>query len=253
MSFNAKCETERVIGFIRDYYSKNNLKGAILGISGGKDSAVVAGLMVEALGKDNVLGVWMPCHSKEADKEDAKLVSDYYGFELIDYDLTNVYDTFKSNLESVGNFNSNQTLNSDINIKPRLRMATLYYFAALYSEIKGGAYLVIGTSNKCELHVGYFTKGGDSVHDIAPIADFTVDEVIAIGEYIRVPEKNLYKTPDDGLSNKSDEDKLGVTYKDIAKRINGEELPEEISKKIDAMHERNQHKFNIPTYRKSND
>ena len=253
MSFNAKCEIERVIAFIRDYYTKNNLKGAILGISGGKDSAVVAGLMVKALGKENVLGVWMPCHSKESDKADAKLVSDYFGFEIIDYDLTNVYDTFKSNLASVGDFEIGQTTNSDINIKPRLRMATLYYLAALYSEIKDGAYLVIGTSNKCELHVGYFTKGGDSVHDIAPIADFTVDEVIAIGEYIKVPAKVLYKTPDDGLSNKSDEEKIGVTYKDIAKRINGEELSEEVAKKIDTMHKRNLHKFNIPTYRKSND
>ena len=253
MSFNAKCETERVVDFIRDYYAKNNLKGAILGISGGKDSAVVAGLMVKALGKENVLGVWMPCHSKEEDKADAKFVSDYFGFEIIDYDLTNVYDTFKSNLASVGDFEIGQTTNSDINIKPRLRMATLYYLAALYSEIKGGAYLVIGTSNKCELHVGYFTKGGDSVHDIAPIADFTVDEVIAIGEYIKVPAKVLYKTPDDGLSNKSDEEKIGVTYKDIAKRINGEELSEKVAKKIDTMHERNLHKFNIPTYRKSND
>ena len=253
MSFNAKCETERVVDFIRDYYKKNNLKGAILGISGGKDSAVVAGLMVKALGKENVLGVWMPCHSKEEDKADAKLVSDYFEFELIDYDLTNIYDTFKSNLTSIGNFDSNQTLNSDINIKPRLRMTTLYYLAALYSEIKGGAYLVIGTSNKCELHVGYFTKGGDSVHDIAPIADFTVDEVIAIGRCIKVPAKVLYKTPDDGLSNKSDEEKIGVTYKDIAKRINGEELSEVVAKKIDTMHKRNLHKFNIPTYRKSND
>ena len=252
MSFNWEQETERVVEFIRDYYKKNNLKGAILGISGGKDSGVVAGLMVRALGKENVLGVWMPCHSKEEDKADAKLVSDHYGFKLIDYDLTNVYDTFKSNLSSVGVFDNSQTLNSDINIKPRLRMATLYYLAALYSELKGGEYLVIGTSNKCELHVGYFTKGGDSVHDIAPIADFTVDEVIAIGEYIGVPAKVLYKTPDDGLSNKSDEDKLGVTYKQIAKRMNGEELPEDVAAKIDAMHRRNMHKFNIPTYRKSN-
>ena len=221
MSFNREQETERVVEFIRDYYKKNNLKGAILGISGGKDSGVVAGLMVRALGKENVIGVWMPCHSKEEDKADAKLVSEHFGFELVDYDLTNVYETFKSNLNSLGNFDETITLNSDINIKPRLRMTTLYYLAAMYSAVKNGPYLVIGTSNKCELHVGYFTKGGDSVHDLAPIADFTVDEVIAIGEYIEVPHKVLYKTPDDGLSNKSDEDKLGVTYQQFAKRMNG--------------------------------
>jgi len=115
--------------------------------------------MVEALGKENVLGVWMPCHSKEEDKEDARLVSDYYGFELIDYDLTETYETYKSNLATLGHFDLEQTKNSDINIKPRLRMMTLYYLAALQSALKGKTYLVVGTSNKCELFVGYFTKG----------------------------------------------------------------------------------------------
>lgn len=252
MSFNAEQETKNVVEFIRNYYKDNNLVGAVVGISGGKDSGVVVALMVEALGKENVLGVWMPCHSKDEDEKDAKLISDFYGFELVGYDLTEVYDTFKSNLEKLGNFDEKETKNSDINIKPRLRMTALYYLAALYTELKGKPYLVVGTSNKCELHVGYFTKGGDSVHDIAPIADFTVDEVIAIGEYLKVPAKVLYKTPDDGLSNQSDEDKLGVTYKEIAKRMNGEHVSEVVAKRIDALHKASWHKFNIPTYRKSN-
>lgn len=250
--FNAKEETEKVIQFVRDYYSKNNLGGAVIGISGGKDSAVVAAIMAEALGKENVLGVWMPCHSKEEDKADAKLVSDYYGIELIDYDLTETYETFKANLSKLGSFTSEQTKNSDINIKPRLRMTTLYYLAALYSELKGKPYLVVGTSNKCELFVGYFTKGGDSVHDIAPIADFTVDEVIKIGEYRKVPAKVLYKTPDDGLSSQSDEEKLGAKYKQIASYIYGEKvLPDTIKQRIETLHKKNLHKFNIPTYRRN--
>ena len=251
--FNAKEETEKVIQFVRDYYLKNNLGGAIIGISGGKDSAVVAAIMTEALGKENVLGVWMPCHSKVEDMEDTKLISDYYGFEFISYDLTNVYNTFKENLKSIGIFSEIQTQNSDISIKPRLRMTTLYYLAALQSELKGKTYLVVGTSNKCELYVGYFTKGGDSVHDIAPIADFTVDEVIKIGEYLGVPPKVLYKTPDDGLSNETDEDKLGVKYKEIASHINGEEISSEsVRERIITLHERSLHKFNIPTYRRNN-
>ena len=252
-NFDAKKETENVVAFIRDYYKRYNLGGAILGISGGKDSGVVAALMVKALGKENVLGVWMPCHSKAQDKEDAKLVSDYYGFELIDYDLTETYETFKSNLATFGQFDLSQTKNSDINIKPRLRMATLYYLAALTSEVRGKTYLVVGTSNKCELFVGYFTKGGDSVHDIAPIADFTVEEVIKIGEYLKVPEKVLYKTPDDGLSSQTDEDKLGVKYSEIASYINGEQIEDEqVVAKIEKLHKNSLHKFNIPTYRKNN-
>lgn len=251
MKFDAKKETEKVIEFIRDYYKKNNLGGVILGISGGKDSGVVAGLFVEALGKENVLGVTLPCHSNPEDASDAKLVSDYYGFELINFDITNAFDSFKTELSELGNFKDEETKNSDINLKPRLRMASLYYLAALYSSVRGKTYLVSGTSNKCELYVGYFTKGGDSVHDISPIADFTVDEVIAIGEVLKVPEKVLYKKPNDGLSNQTDEDKLGVKYKDIASYIEDESSVDgETAAKIEKLHSANKHKFNIPTYRK---
>lgn len=246
--FDAELETKKIIEFIRDYYKKYSLKGAILGISGGKDSGVVAGLMANAIGKENVIGVTMPCHSKQTDKNDAKLVSDYYGFELINVDLTNTFDTLK---KEVGNYDDEVTMNSDINLKPRLRMSTLYYLAALYTSIKGGAYLVIGTSNKCELYVGYFTKGGDSVHDLSPIADLTVEEVIKVGEYLKVPEKVLYKAPDDGLSNLTDEDKLGVKYNDIALYMEDANLVDiDTREKIKKLHNANLHKFNIPTYRK---
>ena len=249
--FDVEKETKGVIEFIRDYYSKNNLGGAILGISGGKDSGVVAALFTKALGSENVIGVRLPCHSSDESKVDAKLVSDYYGFRLIDFDLTNVFDTFKNELTNLGNFTNEEVKNSDINLKPRLRMATLYYLAALYSSVKGKTYLVAGTSNKCELYVGYFTKGGDSVYDISPIADFTVDEVIKIGEYLKVPEKVLYKAPDDGLSNQTDEDKLGVKYSKIASIMEDEtSVSKEVREKIKKLHDSNLHKFNIPTYKR---
>ena len=249
--FDACKETKNVIEFIRNYYKENNLGGVILGISGGKDSGVVAALFTEALGKENVIGVTLPCHSKDEDKIDAKLVSDYYGFELINFDITNTFDAFKDELENLGEFTQEETKNSDINLKPRLRMSTLYYLAALYSALRNKTYLVAGTSNKCELFVGYFTKGGDSVHDISTIADFTVDEVIAIGEYLKVPEKVLYKKPNDGLSNQTDEDKLGVKYKDIASYIETPDLVDnEVGQKIKKLHNNNKHKFNIPTYRR---
>lgn len=248
---DAKKETKRIIDFIKDYYNKNNLKGAILGISGGKDSAVVAGLMTLALGPENVIGVTMPCHSKDEDKSDAKLISDYYGFKLINFDLTNVFDGFKKELKNIGTFDLDTLKNSDINLKPRLRMATVYYLAAMYSAIYGETYLVAGTSNKCELYVGYFTKGGDSVCDIAPIADLTVEEVIAIGKYINVPDKVLFKAPSDGLSGMSDEEKLGVKYADIALFMNDENSVEkETGEKIKKLYLNSRHKFNIPTYRK---
>ncbi len=250
-NFNVKEETEKVIEFIRNYYKENNLGGVILGISGGKDSAVVAGLFVEALGRENVLGVTLPCHSKSEDAIDAKLVSDYYGFKLINFDITSTFDAFKDELKNLGEFTNKQVKNSDINLKPRLRMSTLYYLAALYSAVDNKTYLVAGTSNKCELYVGYFTKGGDSVHDISAIADFTVDEVIEIGKYLNVPDKVLFKAPNDGLSNMTDEDKLGVKYSDIAMYMEDEDkVNEETRNKIRKLHRNNLHKFNIPTYRR---
>lgn len=249
--FNAKQEANNIIKFIRNYYKDNNLGGAILGISGGKDSAVVAAIMTKALGSENVIGVTLPCHSKEEDRIDAKLISDYYGFELINFDITGTFDTFKEELGNLGTFSEEEVKNSDINLKPRLRMATVYYLAALYSAVRNKTYLVAGTSNKCELFVGYFTKGGDSVHDIAPIADFTVEEVIKLGEYLEVPEKVLYKKPNDGLSNQTDEEKLGVKYSEIATFMEDcEKLDKDTAVKIKKLHKNNLHKFNIPTYRR---
>ena len=164
--FDVKKEVDGITNFIKEYFKNNNLKGVVLGISGGKDSAVVAALFAKAIGSENVLGVTLPCHSEKTDKSDAQLVADKYGFELINLDLTPVYDSFINEVNKLGNFNEEELKNSNINIKPRLRMSSVYYLAALYSAIKGGTYVVAGTSNKCELYVGYFTKGGDTTYDI---------------------------------------------------------------------------------------
>ena len=249
--FDRKKEKDNIVKFIREYFEKNNLGGVVIGISGGKDSAVVAALFAEAIGPERILGVTLPCHSLATDKSDAEIIADFYNFRLINLDLTKTYDSFKEEVYKLGDFTDEELLNSDINIKPRLRMSSLYYLAALYSSLRGKTYLVAGTSNKCELFVGYFTKGGDSVHDIAVISDLYVSEVIKVGEYIKVPEKVLYKTPDDGLSNLSDEDKLGVKYSEIAEYSENENsVSKEVAKKIKKLHDNNQHKFNIPTYRK---
>ena len=248
--FDALKEKNKIVEFIRNYFKEHKLGGVVIGISGGKDSGVVAGLFTEALGKENVLGVTLPCHSKEIDRSDAKLVSDYYGFEMINLDLTNTYDSFKEQINNLGTFTEEELKNSDINIKPRLRMTSLYYLAALYSALKNKIYVVAGTGNKCEIYVGYFTKGGDGVSDINVLADLTVSEVIKIGEVLNVPKEVLYKTPSDGLSGMSDEEKLGVKYSDIEKVINNEPLDENIKEKIERLHKNSLHKFNIPTYKK---
>lgn len=258
--FNVEKVTNEIIKFIIDYYSKNNLKGAVIGISGGKDSGVVAGLFTKALGPENVTGIWMPCHSKKEDKENAYLVANHFGFELKEFDLTNLYEEYVNQIKMNNQGVTDDNLNdANINIKPRLRMATLYYYAAMLSSLRKGVYIVPGTSNKCELYVGYTTKGGDNVCDIQVLADLTVDEVIMIGEYIGVPGKVIHKAPDDGLSGKTDEEKLGVKYSEIAEVINADEQMRSVKNiseasriKIRRLHKQNEHKFYTPTYRKHN-
>ena len=244
--FNAEKQTENIVRFIQKYYKDHNLGGAVLGISGGKDSAVVAGLMVKALGAENVKGLWLPCHSKDEDKDLAYKLAKHLGIEIHTKDLTDAYESMRMTGSVDMSFPD-----ADINLKPRLRMATVYYYAAFFSQLYGKPYIVPGTSNACELYVGYFTKGGDSVSDIKPIADLTVDEVIAVGDYLGLPYEIVHKTPDDGLSGMSDEEKLGVSYKEIAAVINRNAmLDEDTYNKIEKMHKNCQHKFNTATYDK---
>jgi NAD+ synthase len=120
--------------------------------------------------------------------------------------------------------------------------------AALLSATRGGTYLVPTNGNKCERFVGYYTKGGDNVGDFSPIGELTVEEVIKVGEVLGVPEKVLYRTPDDGLSGMTDEQKMGVTYRDIAKVIKGEEVDPEVYEKIMRMHRNSAHKTVLPMY-----
>lgn len=252
MNFNAKNEIENIVKFTRNYYNEHKLSGAVLGLSGGKDSAVVLALLVKALGAENIVALTLPCGSASEDKALAEKVASHYGARCFNVDLQNTFASLTGAVEDgFGKVDESNLFDSNINLKPRLRTATLYYVAAMLSKVHGKPYLVVGTSNKCELFVGYFTKGGDNVHDLSLIADFSVEEVIKIGEELGVPPEVLYRPPSDGLSGMTDEDKLGVTYKDIASYIeNPNSVKAEIGEKIERMHKANLHKFNIPTYRR---
>ncbi len=257
MEFNAKSETYRIIDFIQEYYYKNNLKGAVIGISGGKDSAVVASLFTKALGPDNVVGLWLPIGSKDEDYQDAKLLCDHLNIPLKEFSLDNIYHNYVSLIKERNDVNDHNLIDANINIKPRLRMLTLYYYAAMLSSINRGTYLVAGTSNKSECYVGYFTKGGDNVSDINVISDLYADEVVKLGDYLGVPHHIAHKIPSDGLQNLSDEERLGVSYDEIKKAIIEEEtgvinpnLSEEQRIRVRKMHRANLHKFNIPSYRR---
>lgn len=260
MEFNVEKVTKEILEFIRNYYKENNLGGAIIGISGGKDSAVVAGLFTLALGKDNVKGVWMPCHSKKKDKMDAEKLANHFDIKLLEYDLTKTYDNYIKDIKRNFKVHNDILIDANINIKPRLRMLTLYYLAAMLSKIEGKTYIVPGTSNKCEIYSGYFTKGGDNVSDISVLSDLTVSEVIMIGDYIGVPRDICHKIPNDGLSGKTDEEKLGVKYKDIEEiikeneyNIKSDTLTDETRKKVFSLHLKSKHKYQIPSYKQKRD
>lgn len=236
-------EAENAIVWISNYVKKTGAKGVVVGNSGGKDSATVIAMATKALGKEKVFTVAMPCNSINADLEDAKLVAKTFEVPILEVNLSNTYNEFENTINSsLRNIELNK--DSKINIKPRLRMTTLYAIAQTLG------YLVIGTGNLCEAMVGYTTKWGDSASDFNPIANFTVDEVLAIGEYLGVPDKIIHKAPNDGLGGQTDEEKMGVTYKQIAEYIETGKTDEDVMKNIEKRNRTSKHKREpVPTYK----
>ncbi|MBU5484444.1 NAD(+) synthase [Clostridium sp. MSJ-11] len=234
--FNAEKECKNIINWIREYFkAQPNAKGAIIGISGGKDSSVASKLLVEALGKERVFGVLMP-NGEQKDIADSLRVVDILG---INYKIVNIEKAYNGLLEAIQE--NNLSIDAKVNIPPRLRMTTLYAIAAnMY-------YRVCGTGNKSEGFVGYTTKWGDNAYDFNPIGNLTTEEVVAIGDVLGLPYELVHKTPNDGLSGKSDEEKLGFTYQQVNEYIeNGSCGDKEIDEKIKLKHEYNKHKRNLP-------
>lgn len=232
---------DKIIIWIREYVEKAGSKGVVIGNSGGKDSATVIALATKALGEEKVLTIGMPCKSKEKDLEDAKLVAKTFGVRLLEINLTDTYEKLEQEInEKIEEKLSDE---AQINIKPRLRMIALYAIAQNHN------YLVMGTGNLCEIMVGYTTKWGDNASDFNPIANFTVEEVLKIGEILGVPEQIIKKAPSDGLSEKSDEEKMGITYKEIAEYIETGKTTEEKMPLIEKRYVNSKHKREkIPTY-----
>lgn len=195
--------------WIKDYVESAHAKGVVLGMSGGKDSLIVAKLCINALGNDKVFGVIMP-NGKMVDKSDAVRTCELL---KIPYTIVDINKTYKSIINPVEKVikKQNKTLTdiSTINTPPRIRMTVLYAIAGSMN------YLVANTSNLSEISVGYSTKWGDSVGDFAPLASFTKTEVCEMGLKLGLPDELVNKIPSDGLSGKSDEDKLGFTYQNL--------------------------------------
>lgn len=220
--------TNEAIEWIQNYVNSSGAKGVIIGNSGGKDSATVIAMATKALGAEKIITVSMPCNSIQSDYDDAKLVADTFGVKFIKNDLTETYNMFEEQLNTtVKDLGLDKISdNAKINMKPRLRMITLYAIA------QSLGYLVMGTGNLCEQMVGYTTKWGDNASDFNPIANFTVEEVLAIGTMLGVPDKIINKAPSDGLGEQTDEEKLGVKYSQIAEMIETGNTDEDAKKII---------------------
>jgi len=221
--------TSDCIEWIKDFFKSANKKTAVVGISGGKDSAVCARLCVEALGQVNVIGVLMP-NSVQKDIKDSYSVISQIGIRPLEINIGDSYDSIINQLPTFYIEPSQQT---KINLAPRLRMATLYAVAQSLEDA-----LVCNCTNKCESIVGYGTIYGDISGDFAPLADMMVSEVIETGLELGLSKSIMKKAPSDGLSGKTDEENLGFTYFDLEGYLIGwpfqsQELRDKIQNAID--------------------
>lgn len=226
---------KELVNWIQEKVRNAGAKGVVFGLSGGVDSAVIAGIAKKAF-PDNSLGIIMPCHSDKLDEDHGILVANALNLETTKVDLTNSFDIL---LIAMPEKSQNKLAVS--NIKPRLRMTTLYYYA------QSNNYLVLGSSNKSEFTVGYFTKHGDSGVDLLPLASFVKSEIYDLARYLSIPKIIIEKPPTAGLwKNQTDEKEMGFSYDVLDKYIITGQGPDEIVKKIDKMDRRSQHKRKYP-------
>ncbi|MBQ2392099.1 MAG: NAD(+) synthase [Clostridia bacterium] len=234
--FNAEKVKTQCVEWIKQFFEENG-KGcnAVVGISGGKDSSVAAALCVEALGKDRVIGVLMPC-GEQHDINMAHLLVEHLG---IKHYVVNIKDAVDGLVSSLPN-DLEISVQAKTNLPPRIRMSTLY---AVSQSVNGR---VVNTCNLSEDWVGYATRYGDAAGDFSPLSHLTVDEVKQIGRTLGIPDVLVDKTPIDGLCGKTDEDNLGFTYAELDRYIRTGEIDDlDKKKRIDDMHKRNLFKLEL--------
>ena len=232
--FNAEQVKNDCVAWIRRFFEENGLGcNAVLGISGGKDSSVAAALCVEALGKDRVIGVLMPC-GVQADIDCAEQLVQHLGIRSY---VINIKAAVDGLTDAVPFPLSTQ---STTNLPARIRMATVY----AVSQSHNGR--VVNTCNLSEDWVGYSTRYGDAAGDFSPMSKLTVSEVKAIGRLLGLPTNLVDKVPIDGLSGKTDEDNLGFTYAELDRYIREGVIENaEHKARIDRLHRINQFKLEL--------
>jgi NAD+ synthase len=213
--------------------------GAVFGLSGGVDSAVVGALAKRAF-PHHALGVLMPCHSDPADAEDALLVAHHVDLATATVDLGPVYDALVAQLGEASSDLPGHRL-ATANLKPRLRMTALYAFANLLD------YRVLGTGNLDELTIGYFTKFGDGGCDLLPLGSLTKGEVRGLARELGLPERIITKPPSAGLwAGQTDEGEIGLTYADIDEYLRDGQVAPNVRARIEALRDASAHKRTLP-------
>ena len=236
--FDAKEVKNAVVQWIRNWFNENgNDCCAVVGISGGKDSSVVAALCVEALGKDRVFGVLMP-NGEQVDIDASYKLVNHLGIEYCTINIHSAIRALKHEIKP--QFGDHWSVQTSVNLPARIRMATLY----AVSQTVGGR--VANTCNLSEDWVGYATRYGDGAGDFSPLSKLTVTEVKALGRELNLPAELVDKVPTDGLCGHTDEDNLGFTYDVLDRYIRTGEIDDKRTKeRIDSMHEKNLFKLQL--------
>lgn len=232
--FDAAKVKNDCVAWIRDFFAENGPDCcAVVGISGGKDSSVVAALCAEALGKDRVIGVLMPC-GEQADIDMARLLVNHLSIRHFVVNIQDAVEGLKRGIPF------ELSVQSRTNLPPRIRMSTLYAVAQSFNG------RVANTCNLSEDFVGYSTRYGDGAGDFSPCAHLTVQEVKAVGRELGLPDVLVDKVPIDGLCGKTDEENLGFPYAELDRYIRTGEIENQAHKeRIDTLHKRNLFKLRL--------
>ena len=231
--------TEKAIRWIRDYYRENPSGKAVIGISGGKDSTVCAGLLAKALGVERVICVLMP-NGEQSDISDSYQVLDFLQIPRENRRLVNIGSAYDAAIQALG-YRPGDPISGVVttNLPSRLRMSMLYAIAAEYPGAR-----VVNTCNRSEDYVGYSTKFGDAAGDFSPLGELTVREVVAMGDDLGMPADLVHKVPSDGMSGHCDEDRLGFSYAALDDYLLGTgTVDDETLRKIEHLHRINLHKL----------
>lgn len=230
---------DKLVSWIREGVLAARCRGVVIGMSGGLDSSVLAVLCHRAF-PQNTLGVVMPCQSYPEDEEHVQTVANKFSIPTKKVSLDAVLDTL---LKILPDEKVEPTISrlAKGNLKPRLRMLALFYFANRLN------YLVVGSSNRSELAVGYFTKYGDGGVDIMPLGNLVKGQVRKLANFLGIPQPIIDKPPSAGLwEGQTDEDELGLSYDELDRYLLTGEASDTVREKIESRIAASNHKRSLP-------